>query len=214
MSQVRKPIAEVVAACRDRLGAVGFKKRGGEIFTIDIADGVLGWLGLNRATGRTDGLLEINPVVGVRHQAIERMLAELKGERFHAYIPPTISLHVGYLMPEKRYHPWLFDGSNVSEMADAMVSAVETYGSPFMSQHSSLDTLAALMASGEVGIREQLAYRRPIAYHLLGDDERARSALMIACEEIGDRHDVAAERFRAFVAEFETRLGVGATPRR
>ena len=214
MVQARKPIAEVVAACRDRLGAVGFKKRAGEIFTVDVADEVLGWLGLNRAVGRGDGLLEINPVVGVRHQAIERLVAELKGERFHAYIPPTVSLHVGYLMPEKRYRPWLFDDRNVAEAADAMVSAVETYGVPFMKQHSSLDALTALMATGDVGIREQLSYRLPIAYHLLGDADRATAALTAALDDLAERRDVAAERFRAFAAAFQARIGASATPRR
>ena len=164
--------------------------------------------------GRSDGLLEINPVVGVRHQAVERLVAELKGEKFHAYIPPTISLHVGYLMPEKRYHPWLFSESNVAETADALVSAVETYGVAFMKQHSVLDALAGLMASGEVGIREQLSYRLPIAYHLLGDDDRARGTLTSALEDLGERRDVAAERFHAFAAALETRFSAGATPKR
>jgi hypothetical protein len=214
VAQSRKPIAEVVAACRDRLGAAGFKKRSGEIFTVDVADDVLGWLGLNRAVGRSDGLLEINPVVGVRHQVIERALAELKGEKFHAYLPPTVSVHVGYLMPEKRYQPWLFDDRTVPETAESMVHAVETYGIPFMSENASLQSVAELMAAGGIGMREQLSYRVPIAYRLLGDDGRAQEALIAALRDLGDRRDVAAERFRAFAERFESQRSTGPTPRR
>jgi len=49
------------------LAKLGFKKRAHLVFTIDLAPGVLGWLGLNRATQhRAPGEVEINPVVGVR----------------------------------------------------------------------------------------------------------------------------------------------------
>jgi hypothetical protein len=212
--QSRKPIDKAVTACRDRLAAAGFKKRSGEIFTIDVADDVLGWLGLNRAVGRSDAALEVNPVVGVRHEAIERMLAALKGEKFHAYLPPTVSVSLGYLMPEKRYQPWLFVDSNVTEMADAMVRAVEAYGLPFMKENASPQAVVALMTAGEVGMREQLSYRIPIAYHLLGDDDQACDALATALRDLGDRHDVAADRFRNFAAAFDAQCSTGSNPRR
>lgn len=214
MAQVRKPIAEVVNACRERLGDMGFKKRSGEIFTMDVADDALGWLGLNRAVGRRDGLLEMNPVVGVRHQAIERLLAELKDQKFHSYIPPTISVHVGYLMPENRYQPWLFGEDNVAAQADAMAEAIETFGVPFMRQHAALGALTSLMAGRDLGMLEQLLYRLPIAYHLLGEDERAIVELSAALDDLAERRDAAAERFRGFAAAFQDRVAAGATPRR
>jgi hypothetical protein len=198
----RKPIADVVAACRDRLGALGFDRRSGEIFTADISPDVLGWLGLNRAVSRSDRLLEINVVIGLRHQGIERCLATLEGDKFHPYLPPTISLHLGYLMPERRYHPWFFQAGNVESEADAMVRAIERYALPFINEHGSTERLVDLMASGEVGVREQLAFRLPIAYRILGMEDSATTALTARIHELQGRTDGAAERFRTYARAF------------
>jgi hypothetical protein len=62
-------------------------------------------------------------------------------------------------MPDRRYQPWLFGDRGVSDLVDAMVSAVERYGRPFMTQYASLESSVSLMVEGKVGIREQLAYR-------------------------------------------------------
>ena len=102
MARPVRPIEAVAAACRV-LFSVGFKKRsGGEIFTTEVAAGILGWLGLNRGlVGSNDAVIEINPVVGIRHQEIERIVAELKGVKFHGYAPPTVSVHLGYVTTGK-----------------------------------------------------------------------------------------------------------------
>jgi len=104
------------------------------VFTIDLAPHVLGWLGLNRATRhRAPGEIEINPVIGVRFQEVERLVAELRGEKFHAYAPPTVSTPIGYVMPEPRYTMWLFSRERVDEdVANDMTNAIATHGIAFM----------------------------------------------------------------------------------
>lgn len=88
---------DVAKTCAPLLAELGFKKRAGDVFTVDLDEDVLGWLGLNRATEhRPAGEVEINPVVGVRHQVVERIVAECRGEKFHAYQPPTVSTPLGY----------------------------------------------------------------------------------------------------------------------
>ena len=60
----------------------GLKKRAGHVFTLEIAAGVLGWLGLNRATKhRGPGEVESSPVVGVRFQEVERLVAACRGDQ-------------------------------------------------------------------------------------------------------------------------------------
>src|SRR5690606_27740771 len=95
LKEIRSRVLELVRA---ELAGLAFEKRAGDIFTRDLTSEVLGWIGLNRATRGRPGVLEINPVVGVRHQPIERLLAELRGEKAHPYVPPTLSVHLGYLM--------------------------------------------------------------------------------------------------------------------
>lgn len=200
-------VAEASAAWRAVFASVGFRKRGGDVYTRKVAAEVLGWLGLNRATGRRDGLLEVNPVVGVRHQAQERVLADLLGERFHEYIPPTISVHLGYVMPEARYRPWLFGGDvPVRDVTAEMVDAIATYGLPFMDDRASLSVIVKSMSQGRAGIAEQLAFRRPVGYLLLGEPGRAREQVRVSLDQLGDRADLAAQRFRGFASAFEKRL--------
>lgn len=204
-------VAEASEAWRTALASVGFRKHSGDVYTRQVAEGVLGWLGLNRAVNRGDGLLEVNPVVGVRHQELERVVAGLLDERFHGYSPPTVSVHLGYVMPEGRYRPWLV-GSDapVRDVAAGMVAAVVAYGLPFMDERASLEAVVGSMSDDRAGIAEQLAFRRPVGYLLLGEAERARAEVRASLDRLGDRRDLAAQRFRGFASAFEKRLvGVG-----
>ncbi|MGZ4184450.1 MAG: hypothetical protein ACXVEW_01870 [Solirubrobacteraceae bacterium] len=55
-----------VELLRGPLGGLGFRKRAGAIFTIELDDPVIGWLGLNAATEHQPaGQASVNPVVGV-----------------------------------------------------------------------------------------------------------------------------------------------------
>jgi hypothetical protein len=206
----KKPIAEVSRVASSLLAELGFAKRNGDIFTKPIDDEVLGWLGLNRAVARSDDLLEINPVVWVRHQQLEKLVATLSGRAFHAYIPPTASMHLGYLMPERHYVPWVV-GGHVELVVQEMVKAIADHGLPFIERNAVLGTLVSTMGGGEVGAREQVAYRLPVAYLLLGDIERARGALERSSATLGERRDAAAEAFRSFASQLERRLQSSAT---
>lgn len=211
MAAEKMHIADVSRAASSLLSDLGFVKHRGDIFTRSVDDGVVGWLGLNRAVARGDGMLEINPVVGVRHQQLERLVATLGGREFHPYIPPTASVHLGYLMPERRYVPWLFSGSQDAErVARQMVSAITDYGLPFIEHNVLLENLVATLESGGASAREQLAYRVPIAYLLIGDVKRSREALDRSVTALGERRDAAAEALRSFAPRLQERLRVSA----
>jgi hypothetical protein len=114
--------AEAVA----HLKQAGWRKRAGWIFTRELDEEFLLWLGLNRATKYHP--LGINPVVGIRYQPLERLLAELRGAKPHTYIPPTISTPLGYLTDENRYLE--LKVSRVEEAATValeLTRLVETY---------------------------------------------------------------------------------------
>jgi len=65
---MRGPLASLVETVRQPLAELGFRKRAGGVFTSDLGDDVLGWLGLNTASEHVKGV-EVAPVVGVRHGA-------------------------------------------------------------------------------------------------------------------------------------------------
>jgi hypothetical protein len=190
-------------AAETELARLGFRRRAQGVLALDAAEDVLGWLGLNRATRH--GVLEVNPVVGVRHQRVERLVAELTGVRFHPWSPPTLSSHLGYLMPQQAYLPWVVRAvEDAPGKAAELAAAVAEHGLPFVRANASLAALAASMAGG-MGMPEQVGYRLPVAWHLLGDDARAEQALASGLARLGQGDHPAAREFRAFAEALRRR---------
>ena len=189
-----------------RLTDLGFTKRAGGVLTIELADDVLGWLGLNRATRhRPPGEVEVNPVVGVRQQEVERVVAECRGEPLHPYQPPTVSTPLGYLLPPSRYRGWVLGGKGSEVHASEILEAIQDHGLPFMHATAPLPQLCAQLEAG-LGFEQQLIYRRPAAWLVAGEPERAREALEEGLARLGDRHDPAAEELRRFADALRERL--------
>jgi hypothetical protein len=197
---------DAVEAVGPLLGDLGLEKRAGQVFTIELAPGVLGWLGLNRATQhRAPGEVEVNPVVGIRFQEVERVVAECRGDKFHAYLPATVGGPLGYLMPEKKYKTWVFDAANAVNVAADMAGAIAAYGLPFMRSVVALEQLRQQFEARSA-LDQQLAYRRPVAAMLAGDDAQARALLDQEIAAIGGRTDLAAADFKRFAAALRSRL--------
>lgn len=176
------------------------------MFTFDLAPGVLGWLGLNSATKhRGPGEVEINPVIGVRFQEVERLVAECRGDKFHAYLPPTVCSPLGYLMPENKYISWVFAPGRSEEVATDMTNAIATHGLPFMRSVVDLAELRRRL-HGRCGFDHQLAYRRPAAAFLAGDMDQARALLNDTIADLGARTDLAAADVRKFAESLRNRL--------
>jgi hypothetical protein len=192
----------------DRLTRLGFEKRKPDIYSSTILDGVIGWIGLNKAMrGRNDSL-DINPVVGVRNQHIERLVAELAGDAFDDLIPPTVAGNVGYLSPAHCYLPFTFSNSGSSEeVADLLCEAVKVHGLPFMTKAADLRCLVDTMQTVRFGMIEQLNYRIPVGLWLLADAVRANAFITAKLSEIGTRGDPAARRYRTFAAKLNERMG-------
>jgi hypothetical protein len=190
---------------------LGFDKRAGSVFTREVAGDALGWLGLNKASRHSPaGEFEVNPVVGIRHQGVERVVAELQGATFHAYLPPTVSSPLGYLMPGTRYRAWTVSADDPGSGVEDLVEAVREYAVPFMETNSTLTLLCTLMDDG-LGFEHQLVYRQPVAWVLAGDLDRAVRLVDLAEANLGDREDDAAVELRSFAVAFRSRFLVSAS---
>jgi len=117
--------------------------------------------GLNTARP-VSGTTEINPVIGVRSQRIEEMLAETMGEPFHKYIPPTFSRNIGYVTPLRKYWAVFANWNSISTAATELANAVRLYGLPFVTQLSDVKRLTDVMRYDSLGITEPLKYRVPL----------------------------------------------------
>jgi hypothetical protein len=177
----------------------GFRKRAGAIFTIPITDDVLGWLALNTATKyEPAGQVEVNPIVGIRHRQVEELVARLCEEKPHAYMPATARTPIGYIMPGRRYVTWTMNEC-APDVAREMVAAIVEYGLPFMGDNADLPALLSLLESGHFGPANQVPYRVPAIWLLLGDIERAVSSADAFLERLGGPRDQWTRQYRAFV---------------
>lgn len=191
----------------DGLARLGFEKRRVGLFSSTIFEDVIGWIGLNTATRHLNGALEVNPVVGVRQQRIERLVAELFGNVFDKLIPPTFAGNIGYLSPAHSYLSFTFSQSSLNEeVAERLCEAVKAYGLPFMNSAANLRDLVGKMQTMRFGITDQLAERIPVGLWLLGETEQAAAFVEAKLATIGARSDPAALRYRKFAMKLNERL--------
>jgi hypothetical protein len=192
---------------RTNLTSLGYRKRRGNIYTFDLTEETIGWVGLNTVTHRGGGLMEINPVIGVRNQHLEKTLADIEGKKFDSYIPPTVCIHLGYLMPQNQYLPWYYEpGADDVATAQQMAASIEEYGKPFMLANSTLEALIETMANPRYVYEHQVTYRMPVALYLLGRTDEAREFLQSHLRELGDATHMYAEQYRAFADKFTGQL--------
>jgi hypothetical protein len=196
-----------LAILREPLDAIGFRKRAGWIFTAELDNNVLGWMGMNTASRhQAAGSVEVNPVVGVRHQAVEQLVAEFRHEKFHPYLPPTVSSPIGYVMPGDRYVAWTLTQGPSRGASASLIDAVVGFGLPFMRR---LVDLESLCEAAEQRLGHNLEYRLPVIRFLLGRTHEAQAGLDDDVARLGDREDIAAKQLKAFAAAFSARLAGG-----
>lgn len=160
------------------------------------------------------GVTALNPVCGARHQEIERHVADLLGQKFHGYVPATVSEPLRHLVPRKARMDWTLTGSDEAldgRVVDDIIIGMLQHGLPWMRDRSALTDLADALSAGE-GHGHQTAFRAPVALWLLGQSAAALEHLQRTMAEIGDRDDDAAEQFRAFGAKLAGRIRPDAVP--
>ncbi|MBS2546944.1 hypothetical protein KGQ19_08680 [Catenulispora sp. NL8] len=171
---MRDLISAFRAAAKDRMTAAGWRKRSGDIYTLDLGDGFHAWLGLNKATRALP--LQVNPVVGLHYEPLEQLVAELLGT------PPTtgtLSRPVGYLTPENRFLQLEIATSEQAEPAAGRLrDLVDAYGLPFARRYADSDALlAALRTTHFVANPDRKNLLIPALHLLRGELQEARDRL-------------------------------------
>src|SRR5437667_1439010 len=129
MRTLKELVSNVDELTDAKLSKTGWKRRKSGVFTVDLNGEVVGWLGLNTAYYRNG--VAINPVIGVRDQKLERLVAESLDMKPHQYLPATFGTNVGYLTPQKKYAAWSFqEGKDCEDLVTQMAAIVEKFGRP------------------------------------------------------------------------------------
>jgi hypothetical protein len=209
-----KPMHPALDRLAGDLLKLGFKKRAGLIFTLQLQAKSLGWVGINRGShAGGPGVSALNPVCGVRHQEIEHVVADLLGQKFHAYVPPTVSEPLRYLMPKDEGREWTVTGDEIVDgrVVDDLMRSMQEFGLPYMRDRRGLIDISRALTAGE-GHGHQTAFRAPVALWLLGRGPEALAHVDSTLAQVGDRDSEAAEQFRAFAAELAGRIRSGVSP--
>ena len=183
------------AEAKVALVGAGWRKRSGDLYTLNLDDFV-GWLALGRSTKYAP--LGIWPNVGVRYQPLEALVAQLRGQKPHAYIPPTVSTNVGYLAPASAWYEEHVESiADVPRAVEAVVEAVDRYGRPWVMSLAD----PAVLALALVADRPRSAsadYQLPVLLGMTGDRSGAIDRLDAGCATRADRSDPEADAYRAF----------------
>ncbi len=185
------------------LTVLGFEQQKPGLFVLRITEDTLGWLGLNKAVRGQAGVLEINPVVGVRSQHIEKLVAELSGEPFDESVPATLAGNIGYLTPANKYRPYnLSENSAAETVAHELVAEVSQYGLPFIRNHTEMAALVKGLRSFRFAIHFLADYRIPVGLSLLDQLGEAEAYVKAKLAELAGQQDPAALRYKAFAGKF------------
>jgi hypothetical protein len=192
-------VGEALAPVEVALRGLGFRRRATGILTIEVSADVLGWVGLNTAH-RSSGSYFVNPVVGVRHQLVERIVAEHRGDVFHPYSPPTVSRPLRLLL-EDHAVKWVVGADSEPGYVDRLVHDLDDVGSAYIDARSTLDGLLAALVGGE-GFEHQLRFRRPVALALLGDRRAAAALVADELRALAEATDPASVDLAGFLRRF------------
>lgn len=202
---MRDLIAAFSTAVRDRMTGAGWRKRTCDIYTHDLGDGFHAWVGLNHASKHHP--LKINPVVGLRYDPLERLLADITGTTSPR--TATIARPVGYLTAGNSFLELrVAEPGDAERAAEELHELVATYGLPFARQHASTDALlTTLQAGGNVPNPERTRMLIPALHCLLGEANETRSGLAQGLAHYGQNTStpVVAEYHR-FANALATRL--------
>ncbi|MGW6790817.1 hypothetical protein [Streptomyces chartreusis] len=199
-------IAAFSGAARRRMTDAGWRKRAGDIYSLELGDGFHAWLGLNRASKHVP--LKINPVVGLRYHPVEQLVAELLGEPMG--FSATIARPVGYLTPSRSFLQLQVAAEIDAEpVAEELVALVNDYGLPFARRHAYPDALtAAIVAGGNVPNPDRARLLLPALQFLQGRKEEALASVAAGLDHFPDRSaSPAGAEYHRFAAGLTARAG-------
>ncbi|MBK9385514.1 MAG: hypothetical protein IPN34_11955 [Planctomycetes bacterium] len=174
----------------------GFRNARGRPMTLPLNDEVAGWVGLDLSQrGRAFCAI---PNVGLRHQGIEKLVSELQGTPKSTFSSPTVSLGVGYLLPEKKHWEMLVETESelVAQLA-IFERIVDEIVLPWFAANASLRGIRELLNASPM--RDLAWPRRLVAHDLLGEKLELLSELGSAESFLGARSDPYAEMLRRLI---------------
>lgn len=199
----------IVSMANDYLNPLGWNKQKEDIFTKRFNDDCLYWLSLNKTVKNHGKYIAINIICGIRWQPIEMTISKLSNSKFHEYSPPTVSVPIGYLMPNNSFVTLIFeDGSDIDAEFLKLKEYISNYAMPFFDRNNSLTRLSELMHEKKFFRPQQSDYRIMVAYYLLGNFNEAINFANSYLEQLKKSDIAFFEKFELFYSELRKMAGI------
>jgi len=170
MSQVLKK--EVERGLATICNKIGFKKKQ-YYFIKSIDNNVIATLNFGFILHKAKGHVFIDIGVGIFHKDIEELYTKLTGIDKSVF-KHTISLQIGYLMPENSYKEWDFiENVDNSSVYENLLHCIQTYGFAYQEKMKGFDNLFEAIEKRVPGVLNQARDRYlPILYYLKGEKQK------------------------------------------
>lgn len=190
---------EVNQLIKEGLCAHGMRKRISGYFTRELKENFRGSVGLNEA--KKYGF-SINPIIGVRNELLELLLAQLTGREFHPYAPSTIARPIGYLMDPPEYRTWSFEqGKDNAATVDDMVNEITTVGFRYMESNQTIEAMCERIARDHHFMMHSDVYQLPVGYMMLGRFDEAEKVVRDELAKIAAHKPPTIEEIEADMGE-------------
>jgi len=187
MATLKSLINEIEQLCKKELATLGFYRKRG-VFIKDIDSGNLGWLGLNRATYKAEGVVDVHPVVGIINTEVEQLASTWSGSNVVRDFSPTVTEPLYFLITGGKYISWrFFQNGNTAGIVHNLREAVSDYGLPVMEKLGDKSILLEWLLGRPGKLNEAYnRYRIPAVYVLLGEKEKAREYIRSVLEQLSE----------------------------
>lgn len=186
-SPLKEARDELLVRLLPALQSLGYSKRAGSILTNVVSDDVIGWLSIQTTIRREDDVVAVDPTIGARHQVLERTVADLRGDTWHRYQPPTVSLLLGYVTSDSSPAHLLRSGEEIDSIVGAIVEGVRTAGGEYLAARATLAAIVDDIRAGRAPGIDHVSVRLPVGLWMLGEQDSAMLEVRLRLTDLGDR---------------------------
>jgi hypothetical protein len=188
--------------------SIGFAYLGRYWYTKPLGAESTGVVSLPVTSHRDDPAVYVTPGLGVRHERLERLIAELCGKPQDKFLPSSIGTSLVRLTNMNEHGlPSLHPAPNIQGQIAELVSVIYDYGFKWMKENATLDAILQGSLEFRYSWRDHARFRIPAIYYLKGDQDSASFWIERGLAEVGPDENIYADQYRRFAKGLLDRLG-------
>jgi hypothetical protein len=166
-------LRSLLTKLRTQLELAGFVYKGRSWYEKPLSSDSTGIVTLASNFYPDDPAVYINPSLGVRHERLERLLAELCGQKPTKFLPATIGSSLGYVTSAGKHIMYSFL-PDIANDVSGLVGAIEHDGLKWMEANQTAEAILDGLANFKYAPQDRARFRIPLICYFKGDYESTR----------------------------------------